>query len=391
MSGAPTVLVATDVVGDADLVRKLLRDEFDQVVASTDPDASVRDFERHRPNVLILAFDGLERAERYYLGLYRLSSLVHALPHRTLILCNKDDVWRVYELCKKEYFDDYVLFWPLSHDAPRLPMAVHHALRQQAAVRSGAPTTSEFAAQARRMAAGEELLEQFAKSGDERIDNANRSLRVTQEEIGSALDGFAHKVSRGELRDVVEVKDERKFQREIDHLKTDEIGAKMQVLAAAVGPVSEWAGSLREKMEPQIRSARALQVLAERVRPVVLVVDDDELQHKLLRLLLPDVQFELSFATSGMAALATLRGRTPDLILMDVRLPDISGIEATRRIKAVERFAAVPVLMVTGNSDKKAVIDSRRAGAAGFIVKPFNKEVLVAKIRGCLSGGETTA
>jgi len=341
--------------------------------------------------VLILAFDGLERAERYYLGLYRLSSLVHALPHRTLILCNKDDVWRVYELCKKEYFDDYVLFWPLSHDAPRLPMAVHHALRQQAAVRSGAPTTSEFAAQARRMAAGEELLEQFAKSGDERIDNANRSLRVTQEEIGSALDGFAHKVSRGELRDVVEVKDERKFQREIDHLKTDEIGAKMQVLAAAVGPVSEWAGSLREKMEPQIRSARALQVLAERVRPVVLVVDDDELQHKLLRLLLPDVQFELSFATSGMAALATLRGRTPDLILMDVRLPDISGIEATRRIKAVERFAAVPVLMVTGNSDKKAVIDSWRAGAAGFIVKPFNKEVLVAKIRGCLSGGETTA
>jgi CheY-like chemotaxis protein len=387
MSGAPTILVATDAVDDADLVRKLLRDEFEQVVVSVDPDALVRDFEKHRPHVLILAFDGLERAERYYLGLYRLSNLVHALPHRTLILCNKDDLWRVYELCKKDYFDDYVLFWPLSHDAPRLPMAVHHALRQLAAARSGAPTTSEFAAQARRLAGSEAMLEQYARSGSERIDSAHRLLRDAREEM-SALDGFAHRVSRGELRDIVEVKDETGFRREIDHLKTGEIAARMEALAAAVKPVSEWAGSLREEMGPQIRSVRALQALAERVRPVILAVDDDELQHKLLRLLMPDVEFELIFATSGEAALGTLRRRTPDVILMDVRLPDISGIEATRRIKAAERFAGIPVLIVTGNSDKEAVIDSARAGAAGFIVKPFNKEVLVAKVRACLSGRE---
>jgi CheY-like chemotaxis protein len=391
MSTTPTILVATEVVGDADLVRKLLRDEFDKVVASTDPDASVRDFEKHRPDVLVLAFDGLEKAERYYLGLYRLSSLVHALPHRTLILCTKDDLRRVYELCKKEYFDDYVLFWPMTHDAPRLPMSVHHALRQQAAALSGVPTASEFAAQARRIAAMESLLEQHATSGDERIDRANRSLRRAQQDIGSALDGFAHRLSQGELREMVDVKDETGFQREIDRLKTGEIAAHMESVAEAVRPVSEWAGDLREKLAPQFQSARALRALADRVRPLVLVVDDDELQHKLLRHLLQEVPFELSFAGSGMAALATLRRRRPDLILMDVQLPDINGIEATRRIKAVDRFAAVPVLMVTGNSDKNAVIDSVRAGAAGFIVKPFDKDVLVARIRGCLSGIETAA
>lgn len=98
MSGAARILVATDVVGDSDLVRKLLRDEFDHVVGSTDPDRAIADFEKQRPEVLLLAFDGLEKAERYYLGLYRLSTLVHTLPHRTLILCNKDDLRRVYEL-----------------------------------------------------------------------------------------------------------------------------------------------------------------------------------------------------------------------------------------------------------------------------------------------------
>lgn len=387
MSAKPTILVATDVVGDADLVRKLLRDEFDKVVASTDPDAAVRDFEKHRPDVLVLAFNGLEKAERYYLGLYRLSSVVHALPHRTLILCNKDDLRRVYELCKKEYFDDYVLFWPMTHDAPRLPMSIHHALRQQAAALSGAPTVSEFAAQARRLAAMESLLEQYATSGDERIDGASRSLRRAQQDIGSALDGFAHRLSHGELREMVEVKDETGFQREVERLKTGEIAAHLEVAAAAVKPVGDWARGLREKLAPQFQSADALQVLADRVRPLLLVVDDDELQHKLLRHLLKDVQFELTFASSGMDALATLRRRRPDLILMDVQLPDISGIETTRRIKAVDRFSAVPVLMVTGNSDKDAVVDSARAGAVGLIVKPFNKDVLVAKIRACLSGG----
>ena len=70
MSNPARILVATDAVADADLVRTLLRDEFDNMVGSTHPDRAIQDFEKHRPEVLILAFDGLEKAERYYLGLY---------------------------------------------------------------------------------------------------------------------------------------------------------------------------------------------------------------------------------------------------------------------------------------------------------------------------------
>ena len=136
----------------------------------------------------------LEKAEQYYLGLYRLSTLVHTLAHRTLILCNKDDLRRVYELCHKEYFDDYILFWPLTHDAPRLPMAIHHALRQLAAGGAGAPTVAEFAAQARRLVATESLLAQHAARGSARIDVTSRSLAQAQHDIGLALDGFTHQL-----------------------------------------------------------------------------------------------------------------------------------------------------------------------------------------------------
>lgn len=115
LSAGPRILVASGVVADADLVRKLLRDEFDTVTTSTNLDRAVEDVETTRPQVLILAFNGLQDAEQYYLGLYRRSTLVHALPHRTVILCNKEDLRRVYGLCKKDYFDDYVLFWPMTN------------------------------------------------------------------------------------------------------------------------------------------------------------------------------------------------------------------------------------------------------------------------------------
>ena len=118
------ILIATDNATDGNLVRRLLSIEFDNVTVSAYADRHLADFERCKPEVLVLAFDSLEKAERYYLGLYRLSTVVHALPHRTLILCDQDDLKQGFELCKKQHFDDYILFWPLTHDAPRLPMAV---------------------------------------------------------------------------------------------------------------------------------------------------------------------------------------------------------------------------------------------------------------------------
>ena len=381
MSKGSAILVATEIVDDADLVRKLLSAEFDRVVVSTDPERAVQDFEKHHPAVLILAFNSLEKAERYYLGLYRLSTLVHALPHRTLILCDKDDLARVYALCKKEYFDDYVLFWPLTHDAPRLPMAVHHALRQMAGTADGAPSAAEFAAQARRIAGLEALLERSLAQGGEHIDSASHSLMQAEKGIGEALDSFSRSLVDGSRPDLVEIRDRTGFQREFNRLKTEEFDKHFQSVTAAVHPMRQWASNLKEELAPQMESARALQAMVERVRPLVLVVDDDEFQHKRLGKLLGDANLETIFAVSGTEGLATLRKRRPDLVLMDFNLPDIDGVEATRRLKSIETISAIPVIMITGQSGKDVVVESLKAGASDFVVKPFDKDVLLAKVR----------
>jgi PleD family two-component response regulator len=66
------ILIATDSVSDAATVRKNLDEEFEHVMTSTNPRAATDDFERHQPDVLVLAFNKLEKAKSYYLGLYRL-------------------------------------------------------------------------------------------------------------------------------------------------------------------------------------------------------------------------------------------------------------------------------------------------------------------------------
>jgi CheY-like chemotaxis protein len=139
---AARVLVASNDQGDAQQILRQLETDFEHVQTSTDPDRAVQDFEHYRPDVLVLAFDSLEKAQLYYLGLYRLGCDLH--PHRTVILCHKDEVRAVFELCKKAYFDDYVLYWPHAHDGQRLAMSVWTACRDVKALQAKAlPNAAE--------------------------------------------------------------------------------------------------------------------------------------------------------------------------------------------------------------------------------------------------------
>ena len=384
MNTQPMILVASEGIGDGELVQKLLRDEFKSIAVSADPDKAVEDFEKYQPDVLILAFNTLEKAESYYLGLYRLSKQIQALRHRTLILCNKDDLKRVYELCKKEYFDDYILFWPAPYDSLRLPMTVHHALRQ---IESDVePSVAEIAIQAKRLSELESLLEKQFDTGEQRIETTTRSVHNAQKGIITALDDFYTRLTSTECPGGVQINDRGGFQQEINNLKKGEIEKHFHSVEEAVQPMRQWAGSVKKELEPQLESARALKALTTRVRPVMLVVDDDELQHRLLTQMLSDINLELMFAESGSEALGILRRHRPDLILMDINLPDDSGVNITRRIKSVDRFANIPVIMITGHSEKSIVVDSMKAGAMDFVVKPFEKNILLAKLRDLLNG-----
>jgi CheY-like chemotaxis protein len=120
--------------------------------------------------------------------------------------------------------------------------------------------------------------------------------------------------------------------------------------------------------------------MANAIRPLVLIVDDDDFQHKMIAKILGAESYNFAFATSGSEAMSILRNTRPDLILMDVMMPDLDGLEMTRRLKNAPHLASIPVMMISGKSEGNVVLNCLKAGAADFVVKPFDRETLKAKV-----------
>lgn len=375
-----SILVASDDPSDADLVKKLLSTEFGKIFVSISSEKAVEDFELRRPDVLVLAFNSLEKAELYYLGLYRMSSAIQQHPHRTVILCNKDDVKRVSELCMKRYFDDYILFWPMNHDAPRLPMSVHLAIRELASARNAGPSAAEFAAQAHHLAELERLLDRQVTLGGKHVEAAGLAMDQAREKISTSLDGLPRRLAQAELNEVVHIKNPEGLEKEMRRLKQEEIQPHLASAAASVRPLKQWAHEFRQECAPHFESMRSLRAMADLIKPKILVVDDDELQHKIVAKILGPENYEFSFASSGVEALRLLRNIRPDLILMDIMMTGIDGLEITRRLKSVPQFAHLPVMMISGKSDGSVVLGCRKVGAVDFVVKPFDLETLRTKV-----------
>ncbi|MBS4098553.1 MAG: response regulator [Sulfuricella sp.] len=116
----------------------------------------------------------------------------------------------------------------------------------------------------------------------------------------------------------------------------------------------------------------------------VLVVDDAPPNVKLLRLILKDAGYRVLEAVSGPEALTTLRRDKPDIMVLDVRMPGMTGYQVCREIRDDPEFAALPVIMVTALSLPEERLKGIEAGATDFISKPFNKKELLARVRASL-------
>ncbi|WP_018175046.1 MULTISPECIES: SpoIIE family protein phosphatase [unclassified Thioalkalivibrio] len=112
----------------------------------------------------------------------------------------------------------------------------------------------------------------------------------------------------------------------------------------------------------------------------VLVVDDDKHNRRLLHMMLEGCGYTTVEAENGLEAIAICRDDPPDLILMDVMMPEMDGLEATRRIKADCDGRFVPVIFLTALDDEHTLLRAIAAGGDDFLAKPLNLSVLKAKI-----------
>ena len=114
---------------------------------------------------------------------------------------------------------------------------------------------------------------------------------------------------------------------------------------------------------------------------LILVIEDQEDNRRILRDLLNSVNYQIIEAVTGKEGVRSAEKHRPDLILMDIELPDFDGYEATRRIKAVPALSSIPIIAVTSfalsGDDTKAF----EAGCDAYVTKPFSPRALLVKIR----------
>ncbi|MBD2177644.1 hybrid sensor histidine kinase/response regulator [Pseudanabaena sp. FACHB-1998] len=113
----------------------------------------------------------------------------------------------------------------------------------------------------------------------------------------------------------------------------------------------------------------------------ILVVDDEPNNFDVIETFLSDQDYELYYASNGESALASIEAINPSIILLDVMMPGMDGIELCRKIKAMPQWLSVPIIMVTALNSKEDLARCLNSGADDFVTKPVNSTELRARVR----------
>src|SRR5262247_2129163 len=113
----------------------------------------------------------------------------------------------------------------------------------------------------------------------------------------------------------------------------------------------------------------------------ILIVEDQEDNRTILRDVLSTVGYELIEALNGKDGVRLAQSERPDLILMDIQLPEMDGYQATQQIKSIAELKTIPIIAVTSYALSGDEAKARAAGCDGYIAKPFSPRELLAKVR----------
>ncbi len=144
-------------------------------------------------------------------------------------------------------------------------------------------------------------------------------------------------------------------------------------------------------MTADLHHPTALEQILDKKPRFVLIVDDEPMIATLLRPVLKENGYDVEAVKSGEECLDYLGVRRPDIIILDIDMPGIDGIETCKKIRADVRGGKVPVIFLTGLKTGEKVKAAMAAGGNDFVVKPFEAATVLARIRKHLPRGGASA
>ncbi|RLB26235.1 MAG: response regulator, partial [Deltaproteobacteria bacterium] len=123
---------------------------------------------------------------------------------------------------------------------------------------------------------------------------------------------------------------------------------------------------------------------ARNTKPALLSVDDNPVNLRLAELILRKEGYEVISTQDALEGIDMAKSYLPDIILLDMRMPSMSGLEVCRILKGDTKAASIPIIFVTANTDNQTLKEAFAAGGNDYVKKPLNREELLARIGTCL-------
>lgn len=115
-------------------------------------------------------------------------------------------------------------------------------------------------------------------------------------------------------------------------------------------------------------------------KPLILIVDDIPKNLQILSGILSNENFEISFASSGKQALTSVEAAPPDLILLDIMMPELDGYQVCKILKSNDKTKDIPIIFLTGKAEPNDITEGFKAGAVDYVIKPFNSQELISRV-----------
>ncbi|MDD6810733.1 MAG: response regulator [Lachnospiraceae bacterium] len=237
-------------------------------------------------------------------------------------------------------------------------------------------------------------MEQLGNAGDkEQIEERNpklmewyRSYKKILESYGKAAQESQTKVPVEKMRqtllrlhDAMDSFDLDTADEAMKELETFAFPADMQPMLEQLG-VSMADVAMEEVIRLTEEMCKRLEGLEEDKRAHIMLVDDDEINCKAVTSMLQE-EYNVSAVQSGQKALEQLKEYQPDLMLLDVHMPDMDGHDLIRILKNNEKYADIPVIFLTSDEDENTEVQGFSEGAIDFLRKPFRKDVATQRIQ----------
>ncbi|MCF2859218.1 response regulator [Pseudoalteromonas sp. SMS1] len=376
----PAVLVLTnreeDIQGVAQLISEQTSDFRCLVVKKT----ALDDIEQMAPKVILFALSDVKKSICLYNMLIKEKRLVK--NHYSVLLCSNKESGLAFKCCLKNLFDSYFVYQPL-YEKFRLQLIVYEGLKQFTDSDTYIESLDNIIQnQSEELNSLIEMGLSYKASVVEEINKSREEVNTINQDILDKLPDSMHKELLSELN-------ETHIQPLLSALE-ESLSSKLLGLVDGLKQSKDLNNLLMQQLQQPIKDKQASELQGSSLSdgfletPVssqsILLVEDNHIYREMISDVLSNVGYEIEQVDDGLAAIKKIKLTQYDLIVMDLFLPNLDGLNTTKHIRNVGKNIKTPVVALTGNKNKQLVKKWAEHGLDGYILKPSTKQEILAVV-----------